>query len=664
MALLDKLLGRVGVLRGRLTGDAAAPGPGKEAADRLIAEGNRAEAAGKARDACERYRAAVAAAPGYAKAHLNLGIGLEAAGDPDAAVECYERALAIDRGDPYASYNLGKLLHTRGEGARAEGLLRTALAGKPDFPEALVVLASVYESQGKTAQAAAALETALRQRPDWPGALFNYAAVLHTLKRLPEAEVALRRLIALEPGDAAAHGLLGNVLRGLVRLPEALEALATARRLDPERFDLQSAELFVLSCSDDVSDDALFERHRDYGARLEAAVAPGFAPLRNSREPERRLRIGYVSGDFYTHPVAFFAIPLFERHDRTRCEIYCYSTGPTEDRTTDEVRARADVWRDVASMSDSALAAAINQDGIDVLVDLSGHSGTFRIAVFAQQPAPVQLTWLGYLSTTGLTRIQYRLCDRHTDPAGMTDRWHTETLIRLPECQWCYRPIVSIDCAEAPPIARNGYVTFGSFNNALKISPSVRRLWAEILSRVPGSRIVFVGVPHGTISEKLLRDFENAGISPDRMEIAPRLGLAEYFGAFNAVDVALDTTPYSGGTTTCDTLWMGVPVITVPGERSISRSAASILATVGLDEWIAAGPEDYVEMAVKCAARGTAIAELRRTLRDRLRASPLMDERRFARDIEAAYREMWRAWCRGAAAPGAGASGQATGDLR
>jgi len=244
-----------------------------------------------------------------------------------------------------------------------------------------------------------------------------------------------------------------------------------------------------------------------------------------------------------------------------------------------------------------------------------------------------------------MTRIQYRLCDRHADPPGMTDRFHTETLVRLPNSQWCYRPVVSIDCSEAPPFRRNGFITFGSFSNVLKLSPTVRRLWAEILTRLPDSRIVFAGVPQGPIRDGLIRDFEKAGIAAGRIATFPRVGSADYFRSFNDVDVALDTTPYSGGTTTCDALWMGVPVITVPGTRSISRSTASILATLGLSDWIAASPEDYVRLAVRCAEDRETVAGLRRTLRGRMRTSPLMDEPQFARDVEDAYRRMWRAWC-------------------
>ncbi|TMH82190.1 MAG: tetratricopeptide repeat protein [Betaproteobacteria bacterium] len=614
-------------------------------ADALIAEGNKAENSGKLREACEQYRRAVVAAPGYARAHLNLGIGLEAAGDVDAAIRSYEAALAIDPRDPYANYNLGKVLCQRRELGRAEPLIRTALDCKPEFPEAQVVLSNLYESRGDLAAAESALESALKQRPDWAGVLFNYAGVLWKLDRLSEAETALRRAIAIDPGLVPAYGLLGLVLRGLARIPEAVEVLGAARKLDPERFDIESTLLFMLTCWDEISSDALFASHKDFGARLESVVARRFEPFGNSRDPERRLRVGYVSGDFYSHPVSLFAIPLFERHDRSTCEVFCYSTGAKADEVTEKVRARADVWRDVASMSDTGLAETINRDGIDILVDLSGHSGTFRIVVFAQQPAPVQVTWLGYLNTTGLTRIQYRLCDRHTDPPGVTDRFHTETLVRLPRSQWCYRQMVSIDCAEAPPFARNGFITFGSFNNALKLSQSTRRLWAEILTRLPDSRLVFAGIPKGPVRDGLIRAFERAGIAADRLAIFPRLALPEYHRLFNTVDLALDATPYSGGTTTCDTLWMGVPVITLRGTRSVSRSAASILATVGLSDWIAESPEDYVRLAVKYAGDRAVITELRQTLRERMRASPLMDELQFARDVEDAYRRMWRAWC-------------------
>src|SRR5712691_5469603 len=369
--LLTRLTNRLDRLRGGSTRSPAAEASARQSADLMIAEGIRAESSGNPQEACEQYRAAVRAAPRYARAHLNLGIGLQAVGDAEGALRSYE---------------------------------------------AQVALSNVHESRGNLPAALAALELALRLRPDWAGALFNYAVVLRKLGRLADAEAALRQAIGVEPGSVPAHALLGNVLRSQASIPEALEVFGTARRLDPDRFDIESTELFTLTCSEGISSEALFARHKDFGARLERAVARRFEPPGNSRDPGRRLRIGYVSGDFYFHPVALFAIPLLERHDRSVCEVYCYSAGAETDDVTRQVRSRADVWRDAASMSDASLAETINRDGIDILVDLSGHSGVSRLAVFAQRPAPVQVTWLGYLSTTGMTRIQYRICDRHTDP--------------------------------------------------------------------------------------------------------------------------------------------------------------------------------------------------------------------------------------------------------
>ncbi|OGA37766.1 MAG: hypothetical protein A3G24_03630 [Betaproteobacteria bacterium RIFCSPLOWO2_12_FULL_62_13] len=265
--------------------------------------------------------------------------------------------------------------------------------------------------------------------------------------------------------------------------------------------------------------------------------------------------------------------------------------------------------------------------------------------MFAQQPAPVQVAWLGYPNTSGLTRIQYRLSDRYADPPGSTDQLHTETLVRLPNSQWCYRPPISVDCAVVPPCKRTGYITFGSFNQVTKLSSSTRKMWAEILARLPDSRLVIAGVPVGHARDGLLRDLGGAQMAADRITFAPPVALEEYFRRFNAVDLALDPAPYSGCTTTCDTLWMGVPVITVPGTLPASRTTASILSTVGLKEWIASTPEAYVQMAVERASDEATLAELLGSLRQRMRESPLMDELGFARDIENAFRQMWRAWC-------------------
>lgn len=686
-----------------------------EAADRLIAEGNSAEVRGELLLACERYRQAVARAPRYAKAHVNLGIGLEALGDIDAAIACHERALESDPADPYANYNLGKLLHARGELPRAEQLLTRALQGRPDFPEARIVLGSVLASQGKPQEALAEFEAALQQRPGDFGALYHYAGVLRTLNRLDDARTALRRAIAIdasnadahaalsdvlfaqgdtagataeleavlaqrpdwmdalynygcalrrqlrleeaegafrraitaEPGHAGAYRMLGEVLNAQCRIDEALELYGVARRDCPRDFNLESAELFALCGSERISDADLFARHVTFGERLQSAHAPRRQPFRNAKDPGRRLRIGYLSGDFRYHVVTLFMLPVLERHDRSAYEVYCYSTADGADSYTRQISARADVWRDAAGLSNAQLAQAIAGDEIDILVDLAGHSGVPQLATMAQRPAPVQATWLGYLNTTGLTRIHYRISDRFADPPGVADCYHTESLVRLPHSQWCYRPFISPPLATTPPSAKKGFVTFGAFHQAMKISPAARRLWAQILAEVPDSRLLVVGVPKGRAEDDLRRDLAGPGIGQERITTVPYASLQEYLRGFEAVDIALDTMPYSGGTTTCDALWMGVPVVTVPGSRSVSRSAASVLSNVGVPEWIAPSAEEYVRRAVRFAGERDLLAELRGSLRERMRASPLMDEERFTRDLEQAYREMWRKWCEG-----------------
>jgi protein O-GlcNAc transferase len=690
-----------------------APPVGTDAADRLITQGNRAEDRGELVQACELYRQALALAPGYVKAHINLGIAFEALGDGAEAIRSYEMALATDPANPAANYNLGKLLHARGESSRAEELLTRALQGRPDFPEARIVLASVLASRGKSPEALAAFEAALQQRPgdfgalyhyaavlrslnrlddaasalrralaidannadahaalsdvlcaqgdtagataeleavfalrpDWADALYNYGCLLRRQLRLEEAEDAFRRAIAAQPGHASAYRMLGEVLLAQCRADEAFDLYRVARRDCPKDFGLESAELFALCASERISDAELFARHAAFGKRIEGAYPPPTRPFRNARDRRRRLRIGYLSGDFRYHVVTLFMLPVLERHDRCAYEVFCYSTTDMKDGYTRQVSARAGVWRDATGFSDVQLAEAIAADEIDILVDLAGHSGISQLATLSRRPAPVQATWLGYLNTTGLTRIQYRISDPFADPPGITDRYHTEALIRLPHSQWCYRPFLSPPVAATPPCAKKGVVTFGAFHQAMKISPATRRLWARILEETADSRLLVMGVPAGRAEDELRRDLTKPGIAADRITTVAYSSLQDYLRRFDAVDIALDTTPYSGGTTTCDALWMGVPVVTVPGSRSVSRSATSVLSTVGLTEWIAEDAEDYVRLAVRFAGQRERLAELRGSLRDRMRASPLMDEERFTRDLEQAYRQMWGDWC-------------------
>jgi predicted O-linked N-acetylglucosamine transferase (SPINDLY family) len=287
----------------------------------------------------------------------------------------------------------------------------------------------------------------------------------------------------------------------------------------------------------------------------------------------------------------------------------------------------------------------IRADEIDILVDLSGHTGGNRLGVFARKPAPIQATWLGYLCTTGLASMDYRICDRYTDPPGATDLEGTEALAVMPDSQWCYRPYISSVPAAIPPSVRNGFVTFGSFNQFGKVSPSIRSIWAEILGELPQARLLVVGVPRGRTQDEFRESFSESGVSADRIQMVDRVPLEEYYQLFNRVDIALDTMPYSGGTTTCDALWMSVPVITLAGKHPVARSGASLLATAGFPDLIAQSSKAYVEMAVELARDASALADFRRGIREQMRRSPLMDEPKFVRELEQIYRRMWCDWC-------------------
>jgi predicted O-linked N-acetylglucosamine transferase (SPINDLY family) len=608
----------------------------------LIALGARAERAGNLAKATARYRAATRVAPREASPFLNLGAVLEAQGDAEGA----QRAYAVHPGNPYAVFNLGRLHFARGEHEAAEQALRRSLAGKPDFTEALIALANVLEARGDAAGALQALAQALRLEPLHAGAWYNYGSLLWQAERYDAAEDALRRTLELEPRFIPAHHLLSTLLRGQARLAEALEVLEGARRLEPARFDLESMEILLLTLGDTLTAQALFARQRAFGERLEAAFPARRAPYAQPAEPARRLRVGYVSCDFNRHPVAWFLLPLLERHDRASVETFCYSTGvKPPDPVTAQLRAAAQHWREVAQIDDAAFAEQVRRDAIDVLVDLTGHAGAMRLGVFAQQPAPVQLSWLGYLGSTGLTRITHRLTDARADPPGSADALHTEALLRLPHSQWCYRPVHEEPHAAEPPCRRNGFVTFGSFNHAPKLAEASLRCWAGILRGMPAARLHLVGVPAGRAQARLAERFAALGVDAARLTMHPRLPFGDFLRELDAVDIALDSLPYGGGTTTFDALWMGLPVLACTGERSVERSAASILGALGLEAWIAPSHEDYVRLALAHAADADGIARLRATLRARLRASPLMDEAGFARDVESAYRALWRDGC-------------------
>lgn len=622
---------------------------GAALAEKLVLEGNQFEDAGQLERACALYREAISAAPQFAKGYLNLGIALAAIGDASGAAGAYEEVLRIDPGNAFGNYNFAKLTYLGRDLAKTETLLQQALLTKPDFFEALVLLSSVLDDTARILLALEALTKALRLRADNGGAWMNQAMLLRKLDEPEDAEKAIRQALEIDPANTEALSILSGILRTLGFNEEASVVLETALRLRPEKFDLQSTQLFLLNLDEKLLAEDVFQRHAAFGARMEMALPVRFETRRRSDIQKARLKIGYVSSDFNSHPVSQFMLPVLERHDPDSFEVFCYSCGSRKDDVTEKIRGLCHHWTDANTLSDRQLADTIYRDGIDILVDLSGHSGSPKLAVFSERPAAVQATWLGYLNTSGLSRMDYRICDARTDPVELSGKFHTERLIHLPESQWCYRPVMDMDHAQTAPVQANGHITLGSFNSGQKISAAMCQRWAEILVAVPGSRLLIADVKSERKRVAITQQMSQVGVTADRIEFMPRMEMRGYFALYNRVDMALDTHPYGGGTTTFDALWMGVPVVAAKGNTPASRSAASILEALGLTEWIAPSIEDYVRTATRRASDPAALQALRQSLRPLLMGSPLADERRFVQSLEACYVKMWADFCARAA---------------
>jgi predicted O-linked N-acetylglucosamine transferase (SPINDLY family) len=369
-------------------------------------------------------------------------------------------------------------------------------------------------------------------------------------------------------------------------------------------------------------------------------------PHANRPDADRRLKVGYVSPNFWRHVICHFLAPLLEGHDHAAFEIYCYASVKRPDQTTARFRKSADVWRDVLGMSDEALSAQVRADGIDILVDLTQHMADSRLLAFARKPAPVQVAWLAYPGTTGLRSIDYRFTDAWLEPDGAPGLESVERPVRLPDSWFCFDPIDEYPQPGELPALRTGQVSFGCLNNFCKVNDAVLQLWARVLQAVPGSRLLLRCPPDSATRDRVWQFFASQGIAAERVELLRRTRTREEFlQLFARIDVALDPFPYNGGTTTCEALWMGIPVLTLPGAVAVSRLGLSILSTVGVAEFVAGSEEAYVQLAARLAGDLPRLAQLRSGLRARMQASVFMDGPRFARNVEHAYRDLWRAWC-------------------
>jgi predicted O-linked N-acetylglucosamine transferase (SPINDLY family) len=585
--------------------------------------------------------------PTNPKGQLNLGIALAAQGLHTEATEAFEKVLQLDSTNAFGNYNLARLCYLQNNLTRAQVLLTNAIKTKPDFSQAMVLLANVLDDQEKTEAAITVLERALQLNPFEAGIWFNHAVICRKILRLEDSENSLIQAMKIAPTDLEVRRMLSRLMRDHGLAIEALNALTERSELNNKPFHFRSEELFLMGCSESISAADLYQKHLEFGRDIEHQNPIRFHAYHGTTQENRRLRVGFVSSDFSVHPVSLFVMPLLEKMDREQFELICYSSGHETDHITEKIRLLSDQWQDAVDMSDTQLSDAIHADAVDILIDLGGHSSRTRLVTFSEKPAPIQATWLGYLNTTGLTRIDYRICDARTDPIETSQALHSEKLLFLPNSQWCYRPFIEVPPTKVPPNELNGYITFGSFNSALKLTDEMLVRWAHILRLTPNSRLLFAGINSNRKRQAILKTMKSEGVEMKRIEFSMRVDLNDYYELISSVDIALDSFPYGGGTTTFDCLWMGVPVVTAMGDLPTSRSAASILSLLGLDSWISPSITEFVNTAVASALKKEDIAYLRKTIRETMLTSPAMNEVEYVRNMEKTYRSMWSAHCQG-----------------
>jgi protein O-GlcNAc transferase len=632
---------------------------------------------GKLDEAVALFERAIRGKPRAAAFHRNLGTALFSLGKTAEAEKHHRLALSLNPDFPEAHHSLAEALRTRQQFVEAEAHYRKALALRPSFAFAQNGLGLCLAAQGRFAEAEAAYRASLSADGKFHQASVNLARALELQRRPKEAEEEYKRALAIDPVSLAANVNLGNLLKEEGRTTDAQAAYKVALRhhpnnpaahnnianlykdqglvakalehfrhaisLDPRFGAAHHNVLLTLHYIPGPTPEEIFAAHRDWGLRQVMKTAPHT----NTRDPERRLRIGYLSPDFRRHPVASFIEPVIAAHNRGQVEVFCYAAQLTPDRVTERIKTLPDHWREIGAMDPESAAALIRKDQIDVLVELAGHTANNRLFLCARKPAPVQASYLGYPDTTGLPAMDFRITDAVADPAG-AERFAVERLVRLPGCHLCFRPSDEAPEVGSPPLRREGRVTFGSFNMLAKMNPPLLARWAKILAAVPDSRLVLKAAPFKDESTRrhFHAIFQGNGIAPERVELRRHLPKAgDHFALYNEIDVALDTDPYNGVTTTCEALWMGVPVVTRRGQIHVSRVASSLLTAIGMTDTIVESEDEYVARAVALAAAPDKLEEMRKSLRPRMAASPLVDAKAFTQKLEAGYRAIWRDYC-------------------
>lgn len=635
--------------------------------------------AGQVVSAEHAYREAMALKPDFALTHNALGSALMEQGRYLEALDCFDAALTLEPGLELAQQNKQHVLNLFQQGSlwdhiddnpteqdqevrelfnranmlRQEGRLNEAANMYGEVVKRDNKHAAAYANLGYTfldmreaELAETMLQVSLALEPNNAYAFDLLGVSRHQLGRPEEAIECFNKCLEIEPEHSSALNNLGNAYNDLGRIDEALECYRKAGELNPCT-QILSNVLLAMHYSDNYSPEEIFEEHVKWNRLLADPLTPDVIEHNNTPDADKKLKVGFVSGNFARHPAGYMTIGAIEALDREQIEVYLYSATPGRDDMTVRFNDTADVWRSVVGLPDVTIADMARTDGIDILIDMTGHAAKNKLLAFAFKPAPIQIKWVGgQFNTTGMTTMDYFLSDNVETPDGV-DKWYTEKIIRMPNDYVCYDPPAYAANIAPLPALKNGHITFGCFNNLMKVQDPVIDLWCEILNEIPTARLVLKSkqLNDDNVRAKFEKKFTDRNMPLDRIELRKSSLHHELFAQYNDIDIALDPFPYTGGLTTVEALWMGVPVITRPGHTFASRHAASHLTTVGLSDWVCEDLEAYKAKAIEWAGNLDGLAKLREGLRAQVAGSPLCDNHQFARDLEIALRTVWKNWC-------------------
>ncbi|CAL5419645.1 unnamed protein product [Camellia sinensis] len=639
------------------------------------------------------YEKAALERPMYAEAYCNMGVIYKNRGDLESAIACYERCLAVSPNFEIAKNNMAIALTDLGTKVKLEGDINQGVAYykkalyynwhyadamynlgvaygemlnfdmaivfyelafhfNPHCAEACNNLGVIYKDRDNLDKAVECYQLALSIKPNFSQSLNNLGVVYTVQGKMDAAAGMIEKAIVANPTYAEAYNNLGVLYRDAGNITLAIEAYEQCLKIDPDSRNAGQNRLLAMNYIDEGTDDKLFEAHRDWGKRF-MRLYPQCSSWNNPKDPKRPLVIGYVSPDYFTHSVSYFIEAPLVYHDYANYKVVVYSAVVKADAKTnrfrDKVLKKGGIWRDIYGIDEKKVATMVREDKVDILVELTGHTANNKLGMMACRPAPVQVTWIGYPNTTGLPAIDYRITDALADPPD-TRQKHVEELIRLPECFLCYTPSPEAGPICPTPALSNGFITFGSFNNLAKITPKVLQVWARILCAVPNSRLVVKCKPFccDSVRQRFLSTLEQLGLESLRVDLLPLILLNhDHMQAYALMDISLDTFPYAGTTTTCESLYMGVPCVTMGGSVHAHNVGVSLLKTVGLGHLVAKNEDEYVQSALQLASDVTALSNLRMGLRDLMSKSPLCDGSKFILGLESIYRNMWSKYCKG-----------------